>query len=200
MLEQLGFTYSTFRPFTKHRERIKKFKGTGNLKHLYRNELDKAGFAHDAAYSNSKDLAKRRITYEIARNHGYDKYQRALAIMVYKFFDKKPGSGISINEQLAEELHKPVIKKFKKRKVYGRFKYNISAADLTEMVSLSAKNKNDKYLLCVIDFLLNMHVLNRRKIKNSALTEKIESNPKAPKFKVNDRVRSTKYKNIFSKG
>ena len=55
-------------------------------------------------------------------------------------FDNKIGSGISINEQLAEELHKPVIKKFKRRKVYVTFKDNICAADLAEMESLSSKN------------------------------------------------------------
>ena len=63
--------------------------------------------------------------YEIARNRGYDGYQRALASIVYKFFDKKTGSGaiatskagISVNEQIAEELHKPLIKKFKRWKV-----------------------------------------------------------------------------------
>ena len=71
--------------------------------------------------------------------------------MVYKFFDKKTGSGVSVNEQLAEELYKPVIKKFKRRKVYARFKDNIWAADLAEMGSLSSKNKNVRYLLCVID-------------------------------------------------
>ena len=59
--------------------------------------------------------------------------------MVYKIFDKKTRSGISVNEQLAEELHKLVIKKFKKRKV------NVWAADLAEMGSLSSK-KNVKYL------------------------------------------------------
>ena len=48
--------------------------------------------------------------YKIARNRGYDGYQRALASMVFKFFDKKTRSGISVNEELAEELHKPVIK------------------------------------------------------------------------------------------
>ena len=63
--------------------------------------------------------------YEIARNCNYDGYQRALAIMVYKFFDKKKESRVSLNEQLAEELHKPVTKKFKRRKVYARFKDNI---------------------------------------------------------------------------
>ena len=61
--------------------------------------------------------------YEIARNRGYDGYQRPLASMVYKFFEKekkKAGSEIGVNEQLAEELHKPVIKRFK-RKVNARY-------------------------------------------------------------------------------
>ena len=92
-LKQPGFTYSACGLFTKHRERIQKFRETGDLKHLYRTELDKACFAHDAAYFDSKDLAKRTISdkslkdraYEIARNRGYDGYQRALASMVYKF-------------------------------------------------------------------------------------------------------------------
>ena len=65
--------------------------------------------------------------------------------MVYKFFDKKTGSGISANEQPAKELYKAVIKKFKRRKVYARFRDNIWAADLADMESLSFKNKNVKY-------------------------------------------------------
>ena len=158
-LKQPGFTYSACGPFTKHRERIQKFREAGNLKDLYKNELDKACFAHDAAYSDSKDLPKRTISgkilrdraYEFARNLNYDGYQRALASMIYKFFDKKTGSRISVYEKLAEELHKPVIKKFKRRKVYARFKDNIWAADLAEMESLSTKNENVKYSLCVID-------------------------------------------------
>ena len=140
-LKQPGFTYLPCGPFTKHRQRIQKFRETGNLKHLYRNELDKACFAHDAAYSESKDLAKRTISdktlkdraYEIARNCNYDGCQGALESMVYKFFDKKTGpgaratskAGISVYQQLAEELHKLVTKKFKRRKVYVRFKDNI---------------------------------------------------------------------------
>ena len=80
--------------------------------------------------------------YEIARNCEYDGYQRALANMVYKFFDKKTGSGVSVNEQLAQELHKPLIKKFKRRKIYGRFKYNVWTVELAEMEPLSSKNKN----------------------------------------------------------
>ena len=56
-----------------------------------------------------------------------------------------------LNEELAQELHKSVIKKFKRRKVYSRFKDNILAADLAQMGSLSSKNRGDKHLLCVID-------------------------------------------------
>ena len=72
--------------------------------------------------------------------------------MVYKFFDKKTESEVSVNEQLAEELIKPVIKKFTRRKVYARFKGNIWAAHLDGMESLFSENRNVKYLLlCVID-------------------------------------------------
>ena len=78
---------------------IKDFREKGQLKYLYRNELDRACFAKDAAYSDSNNLAKRNIsdkilkdrTYEIARNCNYGGYQRALASMVYNFFDNKTG-------------------------------------------------------------------------------------------------------------
>ena len=66
--------------------------------------------------------------------------------MVYKFFKTKTGLRVSVNEQLAEELHKTVIKKFKKREVYTRFKGNIWAADLPEMGSLFSKNNLYLYL------------------------------------------------------
>ena len=109
-LKQPRFTYSACGPFTKHRERIQKFREAANLKRLYRNELDKPCFAHDAAYPDSKDLAKRTISdrifndraFEIAKNCGFDGYERVLASMVYTFFDKKTESGINVNEQLAE--------------------------------------------------------------------------------------------------
>ena len=74
--------------------------------------------------------------------------------MVYKFFDKKSsGSGASkvSNVKLADELHRPVIKKFSKRKVYSSFKDNIWGVDLADTQLLSRKNKGIKYLLCVID-------------------------------------------------
>ena len=74
--------------------------------------------------------------------------------MVYKFFDKK-SSGSSItnepNYQLADELHKPIIRKFKKRKVYSSFRDNIWGVDLADMQSLSRYNKRIKYLFCAID-------------------------------------------------
>ena len=75
--------------------------------------------------------------------------------MVYKFFDKKSkGSGIVTNGssyQLANELHKPVIKKFKKRKFYSSFRDNIWGVYLADMRSLSKCNKGVKYLLRAID-------------------------------------------------
>ena len=124
-LRQLQFNYSACGPFTKHKQRIQKFKETGDTNYIHKNELDKTCFADDAAYSDSKDLAKRTIAdkilknkaFNIAKDPKYDGYQRGLASMVYKFFDKKSkGSRVNTklapqNQQLAEELHKPIIKK-----------------------------------------------------------------------------------------
>ena len=158
-LRQPQFIYSARGPFTRLTERIKKFKQTGDI---YRNDLDKACFQHDSAYADNKDLINRTKAdkvlrdkaYNIASNPEYDGYQRGLASMVYKFFDKKSiGSGMAepSSLKLADELHKPVIKKFNKRKVYSQFKDNIWELDLADMQSLSKKNKGIKYLLCAID-------------------------------------------------
>ena len=106
---------------------------------------------------------------------------------------KKTGSGISENEQLAKELHKPVIKKFKRRKVYAIFKGNIWAADLAEMESLSSKNKNVKYLLCVIDNFTKYAWVKPLKDKkgktvlNAFIEIVTESNRKPNKFWVDQR-------------
>ena len=97
--------------------------------------------------------------FNIAKNPKYDGYQRGLASMVYKLFDKKTkGSGATLatksipqNEQLAGELHKPIIRKFKKGKVYSAFKDNIWAADLADMQLINMFHKGFKFLLCVID-------------------------------------------------
>ena len=67
-MKQPGFTYSTCGPFTKHCERIQKFKEAGNLKHLYRNELDKTCMNHDVTYSDSKDLIKRTISDNVLKD------------------------------------------------------------------------------------------------------------------------------------
>ena len=80
-----------------------------------------------------------------------DGYQRGLASIVYNFFDERTkGSGIN-NEKLAGELHKPIIKNFKRRKVYSSFKDNIWGVDLPDMPLISKFNKGVKYLFCVID-------------------------------------------------
>ena len=101
-LREPQFTYSTCGPFTKHKQRIQKFKETGDTSYIYKNELGKACFAHDAAYSDSKNLANRTIAdkilrdkaFNIAKDTKYDRYQRGLASMVYNFFDSKvEGSG-----------------------------------------------------------------------------------------------------------
>ena len=67
-LRQPGFTYSACEPFTKHRESIQTFRETGNLKHIYKNELDKACFAHDTAHSDGKDLVDITISDEILKD------------------------------------------------------------------------------------------------------------------------------------
>ena len=60
--------------------------------------------------------------------------------MIFNLFDTKTGFGAIVNEELAQELQKSVIKTFKRRKVYSRFKNNIWAADLPEVASLSSFN------------------------------------------------------------
>ena len=132
-LKQPGFNYSACGLFTKNKEKIEKFMQTGNINFIYKNELDKACFQHDMAYGKSKDLVKitqsekvlRNNLFKIASNRKYHGYQRGLAPMVYKFFDKKSalrnkssGRGIANepNYQLENEFHKLIIRKFKKEK------------------------------------------------------------------------------------
>ena len=122
-LRKPQFTYSACGPFTKHKQRIQKLKETGDTNYIYKNELDKACFAHDAAYSDSKDLTKRTVANKILRNKAlniaktqkYDGYQRGLASMVYKFSIKNL-LHLQINLQKEVELHKPIFRKFKKEK------------------------------------------------------------------------------------
>ena len=114
-LKQPGFTYSACGPFTKNKERIQKFKETGDTSYIYKNELDKACFQHDMAHGDFKDLKRRTFSdkvlrdkaFNFAKNPKYDGYQRGLASMVYKFFDKKPkGGGVNIPSEFDEQLAK----------------------------------------------------------------------------------------------
>ena len=122
------------------------------------------------AYGDFKDLAKRTAAdkvsrvkaFNIAKNPKYDGYQRGLTSMVYNFLIKKTaGSGVTTlanksiksipqNEQLAEELHKPIIRKLKKR-VYSQFKDNAWGADLAYMQLVAEFNNGFRFLLCVTD-------------------------------------------------
>ena len=96
-LKQFGFTYSVCGPFTKNKERIQKLKETGDTKYIYRNELEKVCFKDDMAYGDFTDLTRRTAfdkvlrdeAFSFAKNPKYDGYQRDLASMVYKFFNKK---------------------------------------------------------------------------------------------------------------
>ena len=121
--------YSACEPSIKNKERIQKFKETGDMSHIYKNELDKACFIHDMAYGDFKNLKRRTFcekvlrdkAFNIAKNPKYDIYQRGIASIVYKFFDKNSeGSGVNtpleFNEQLAKELQTN-YQKLKKKSV-----------------------------------------------------------------------------------
>ena len=115
-------------------------------------------------YGNFKDLKRRIASDKILRDKALniakkpicDGYQSGLDFMVYQLFDKESaGSGVNIplefNEQLAKELHKPIITYFKKRTVYSGFRYSIWGADLADMQLISKFIKGFRFLLCVID-------------------------------------------------
>ena len=220
-LRQPRFVYSACGPFTRHKKRIKEFKRTGDTRYIYRNELDKACFQHDSAYADHKDLINRTEAdkvlrdkaYDIASNPKYDGYQRGLASMVYKFFDKKSiGSGtakpsslelIASSSILADVRHQSIIRKFNKRKVYSQFKDNIWGVDLADMQSLSRKNEGIKYLLCVIDlyskyaFVIPLKGKNGISIVNAFNKTIKQSNRKPNKIWVDQGGEF--YNNVFEK-
>ena len=119
-LKQPRFTYRACGQFSRNEQRTQKLMQTGDTNNIYKKELDKVCFQHDMAYGKYKDLERRAQSdkvlkdkaFETANNPKYYGYQRRLASMVYKFFDKKSkGNGIK-NQQLANELHKRIIKRF----------------------------------------------------------------------------------------
>ena len=212
-LRQPGFTYSVCGPFTKNKERIQKFKEAGDSQHIYQNELDKACFQlyqnelakacfqHDMAYGYFKDLTRRTGSdkmlcdkpFNIVKNPKYDGYQRGLVSMVYYFFDKKAfGSGIKnenmSDQQLAEDLQRQIIRKFKKRKVHSTFMENIWGADLADMQLISKFNKGFRFLLCVIDIFSKyawvIHLKDKKGITSTNPFQEIldESNRKPNKM------------------
>ena len=116
-LRQPQFVYSACGPFTRHKERIKKFKQTGDTRYIYRNELDKACFQHDSVYADHKDLINRTKSdkvlrdkaYDTASNPEYDGYQRGLASMVYRFFHKKSAAELATKSSSLERNAKHVM-------------------------------------------------------------------------------------------
>ena len=157
------------------------------------------------AYGDFKDLKRRTFSnkvlrgkaFNIAKTPKYDGYQWGLASMVYKVFDKRSeGSSIDKDEikqnlQLAEELQKPIIRYFKKIKVYSGFKDNIWGVDLADMQSLSKYNKGIRYLLCAIDLFSQyawvVPLKDKKGISIIDAFQKIlkESNRKPSKIRIN---------------
>ena len=132
--------YSACGPFTRHKKRIDMFMKDGRLSYIPKIRLGAACFQHASDNAKYKDRANRRQfdivlknkSLKIATDPRVKGYQRGLESMVYKFFNERTkGSGINnkgnllVNSQLAEEVHKPIIKKFKRSKVYSSFKDNI---------------------------------------------------------------------------
>ena len=105
-------------------------KQTGDTCYIYRNDLDKACFQHDSAYADNKEYPE------------YDGYERGLASVVYKFFDKTSVGNGFVKDSSLILADEPVIKKFNKRKVYSQFKDNIWGVDLADIQSLSKKTCN----------------------------------------------------------
>ena len=129
-LKQPQFTYNACGSFTKNKERIQE---TGDISYIYKNELEKTCFQHDMAYGDFEDLKRRTASdkvlrdkaFNIAKNLKYDGYQRGIASMFYKSFDKRSASltsksassgdvntEVKHTKQLAEELYKPIIRNF----------------------------------------------------------------------------------------
>ena len=119
---QPGFTYNVLGPFTKNKKRIQKFKEIGDSRYIYQ-------IQHNMAYGNVKDLTRRTASgkilrdkaFNVAKNPKYDGYQKGLASMAFKLFDKKTSRGAiknknMSNQELAEEIHKSIIGKFENEK------------------------------------------------------------------------------------
>ena len=167
-LKQPGFTYSVCIPFTKNKERIEKLMQIENKIQILLTEMRMIKPAFSMiwlmVFAKSKDLAKRTQSdkvlrdkaLKIASNPKHDGYQKGLALMVYKFINKKSSESdvdAEPNYQLANELHRQIIRRFKRSNVYSSFRDNVWGVDLADMQSLSKNNKGIKYLLSAIHLL-----------------------------------------------
>ena len=153
--------------------------------------MDAACFQHDSVYNEYEDAVNRKQSDIVLKNKALkiavdpkgNGYQRGLAAIVHKFFNERTrGSGIEnkgnlqANLQLAEELHKPIIRSFERRNVYFSFKDNTWSDDLADMSLISKFNKGIKYLLCVIDlFNIQAWVAPLKNKKGESIVEGFES-------------------------
>ena len=160
----------------------------------------------DLKRRTKSDIVLKNKAYKIATNSNYDDFQKAIASMVWKFFNKiskKVLSGSGINDQqLANELHKTIIKKFKRRKVYSSFKDNIWGVNLADMSLISKFNKRIKYLMCLIDlFSRYAWVIPLKDKKSVSIIDVFQSVLKQSKRKPNKiwvDHGSEFYNNVFS--
>ena len=156
----------------KTKEEYKNLKKQEDIGYIYQNKLDKACFQHDMADGDFQDFPRRTAAdkvlhdkeFNIAYNPKNNVYQRRLASLVYRFsYKKSSGSGIKSeimeNQELAEELHKPIIRKFEKQKVYSSLKYKIWGANLADKQLLSKYNKGIRFCYVLLTFIVNMHEL-----------------------------------------
>ena len=166
-LRQPGFTYNACGAFTNSNERIQKLKETGDSRYTYQKKLDKACFQHDMDYGDFEDLNRetaadkvlRDEVFNFVKNPQYDGYLRGLASIVYIFFDKKISGGtvktnIISNRELEEELHKPIIRKFNKRKIYSLF-VNKTLAPIWQICNWEDLG----FCYVLLRFMVNMHGL-----------------------------------------
>ena len=135
-LKQPGFTYSACGPFTKKQKKNTKIKKTGDTNYIYKNELDKACFQHDMAYADIKDLLEKQFLITSWETK-HIILQKILKMMVIKEVLLLWFINVLIKNLLLVvvslkigELHKSIIRKCKKRKVYLSYKSNICGADL----------------------------------------------------------------------
>ena len=162
-LRQLGFTYSACGPLPKKKEKMQKLKETGDLRHIYQNELDKSCFQHDMAYGDFKDLPRKAASDKVLRDKAFNLLKTQNMMNMYielhqwfihfliKSLPTFIKSKIISNQELAEKLHKLIIRKFENRKVYLSLKDNIWGVDLTNIKLIRKFNKGIRFLLCVID-------------------------------------------------